>query len=113
MDKLAKYQAAIIDFLTEYESEFAANSNDSLREQLSIDKERNHYQLLSIGWQKSNFIYGAILHFDILDGKVWIQQNNTELFVADELIQRGVSREDIVLGFQPPAARKHTGFAVA
>ena len=33
--------------------------------------------------------------------------------VADELIERGVAQEDIVLGFQPPYARPYTGFATA
>ena len=113
MDKLKKYQNAIMDFLTEYQTKMASNPSSDIREQLSFDNERGHYQLLSIGWQKNNFIFAAILHFDIIEGKVWIQQNTTEIFVADELMIRGVSKEDIVLGFQLPAVRKHTGFALA
>ncbi len=113
MDKLKKYQQAVTGFLTDYEAKAAANPSEGIREQLSIDHERGHYQLLSIGWQKSHFVFAAVFHFDIIGDKIWIQQNNTEIFVADELIERGVSREDIVLGFQPPVVRKHTGFALA
>lgn len=114
MDKLELYQSAIISFLKEYAAETKSNSESDIQENLIIDKENNHFQLLSIGWQKNvKFIFAPIFHFDIIGEKVWIQQNNTELFVADELMERGVAKEDIVLGFQPPVARKHTGFAVS
>ncbi|MCB9263455.1 MAG: XisI protein [Lewinellaceae bacterium] len=51
--------------------------------------------------------------FDIIDGKAWVQANNTEEMVGDDLIRRGVLREDIILGFQPEYARKYSGFGVA
>lgn len=52
-------------------------------------------------------------HFDIVDEKIWIQQNNTEAMIADELVERGVPATDIVLGFVVPDARQFSGFAVA
>jgi hypothetical protein len=48
-----------------------------------------------------------------LYGKIWIQCNNTEREIVDELMEKGVERQDIVLGFIPPYARIHSGFAVA
>ena len=36
-----------------------------------------------------------------------------ELLAVIELIEAGVSRKDIVLGFDPPELRSHTEFAVA
>ena len=50
---------------------------------------------------------------DIINEKIWIQQNNTEAKIVDELLERGVLREDIVLGFQHPQTRAISGFAVA
>lgn len=113
MDKLVLYQGAIISFLKEYASIPNAVPTGDVKENLIIDTENNHFQLLSVGWQKNKFIFAPILHFDIVDGKVWIQQNNTEVFVADELMARGIAKDDIVLGFQAPIVRPHTGFAVA
>ncbi|MFN0033416.1 MAG: XisI protein [Saprospiraceae bacterium] len=112
MDKITKYQQILADYLREYASIPDANPS-GVEEKLIVDTQNNHFQLLSVGWQKSSFIFAATFHFDIIDGKIWIQQNNTERFVADELIERGVDRKDIVLGFQPSYARPHTGFAVA
>ncbi len=37
----------------------------------------------------------------------------TEMRVAYELVDRGIPKEDIVLGFQFPALRQYTDFAIA
>ncbi|MEQ8538230.1 MAG: element excision factor XisI family protein [Coleofasciculus sp. D1-CHI-01] len=49
----------------------------------------------------------------MINGKVWIQLNNTEAHLADELMKLGVNREDIVLGFHSPYMRQFTDFAVS
>lgn len=112
MDKIKKYEQAILSFLQEYAKEGLANA-ESIETQLIADAERHHYQLMRIGWLNKEFIHHCIFHFDIKNSKVWIQQNNTELQVADELMKLGVPASDIVLGFQPESVRPHTGFAVA
>ncbi|MHC5597432.1 MAG: element excision factor XisI family protein [Nostoc sp.] len=58
-------------------------------------------------------MYGTVLHLDIIDEKIWIQQDGTEVEIANELVESGVPREDIVLGFQLPSLRKYTDFAVS
>ncbi|BAZ86234.1 XisI protein [Dolichospermum compactum NIES-806] len=37
----------------------------------------------------------------------------TEVGIANELVELGVPKEDIVLGFQLPSVRKYTDFAVS
>jgi XisI protein len=112
MDKIIKYQDILEQFLEEEATIEYANQN--IERQVLADRKRNHFQLFSIGWDNDKFHHDIILHFDIqTTGKVWIQQNNTELQVADELITRGISRNDIVLGFRHPKIRPFTGFAVA
>ena len=53
------------------------------------------------------------MHFDIIDDKVWVQQNNTDWEVGDMLEERGVLKSDIVVGFLPPELRAYTKYAVA
>jgi hypothetical protein len=55
----------------------------------------------------------AVLHFDIKDGKIWLQHNATDTDVGQELIEMGVAKEDIVLGLHPPYKRPYTGYGVA
>jgi hypothetical protein len=50
---------------------------------------------------------------DIINGKIWIQRDGTEYGVARELVDAGVPKSQIVLGFRPPEIRPYTEFAVA
>jgi XisI protein len=69
--------------------------------------------LLRIGWRKDRYVRACPFHFDIKDGKVWIQQNRTDIEVGDELIARGIPKSDIVIGFLPVEMRSTSGYAVA
>lgn len=111
MEKINHYQRIITTLLEEYAA-IPPSYPTTLRDELIIDTQRNHFQLLTVGWEGDRFVHEAIFHLDIIDGKVWIQQNNSEAKLTDELIERGVLKSDIVLGFQHPAVRVHSGFAV-
>lgn len=111
MDKVKSYQNIIVTLLEEYAA-IPPSYPTMLRDELIIDTQRNHFQLLTVGWEDDQFVHEAIFHLDIIDGKVWIQQNNSEAKLTDELIERGVLKSDIVLGFQHPAMRAYSGFAV-
>jgi len=77
------------------------------------DRQHDHYQLNSVGWDENERIHSCLLHLDIKNEKIWIQYNGTEVSMAEKLMALGVSKEDIVLGFQLSYKRPHTGYAVA
>ncbi len=110
MDKLDQYRQSIRSLLTEYVKVPIANGE--IESQLVFDLEHDHYQVMSVGWDGYRRVHGCPLHLDIKEGKVWVQQNATELRVAHELVAMGIPKEDIILGFQAPYAREHTGFGV-
>jgi hypothetical protein len=58
-------------------------------------------------------VHGCLLHIDIIDDKIWIQQDGTEEGIALELLDAGIPYERIVLGFRHPDIRPYTDFAVA
>lgn len=113
MDKIKKYESAIINFLSSYAEEMYAQDPSGLETQVVIDQKNAHYLLLRVGWSGSRHFFYCPLHFDIKNGKVWINVNNTEEMVGDELVKRGVPKTDIVLAFHPEDLRQYTGFAVA
>lgn len=78
-----------------------------------FDTERNHYLLIKVGWINDRWVYGCLLHLDIINGKIYIQQNNTELDIASYLVDLGVPKHDIVIGFHSPFTRKLTEYAVS
>jgi XisI protein len=80
--------------------------------QTIFDTEADHYQLVYVGWHNEHREYGCIVHIDIKHEKIWIQQDSTEIGIANELIALGVPKEDIVLAFQSPYKRQFSGFAV-
>lgn len=112
MEKVKKYETAILSFLEEYAAGFD-RQQDGVETQVIADREGHHYQLFRVGWRGAHFIHNCLFHFDIKNGKVWIQQNETEVLVGDELVSRGIPKDDIVLGFQPKEVRLATGFGVA
>ena len=112
MDKIAKYQE-ILEAFCEKQVDKRKNAKDTVETQVIIDKTRNHFQVLAVGWRGKRFEFFALFHFDIKDGKVWVQQNATEQMIGDELVEMGIPKSDIVLGFLPAYGRKYTGFAEA
>lgn len=112
MDKVKNYEQIITGILNDYAG-IKKSLTPKVKAQIVIDRENHHYQLLSIGWHDNKFIYTVAFHFSIINGKIWIQQNNTDVMIADELMERGVPKSDIVLGFVPERVRGETGFAVA
>ncbi|MBD2612837.1 MAG: XisI protein [Nostoc sp. GBBB01] len=87
------------------------HSNDNTEVQLIFDTQRDHYQVIHLGWEELRRVYGCIIHVDIKDGKIWIQRDGTEMGIANELVTAGVPKQDIVLGFHAPYKRKFTEFA--
>ena len=112
MDKITRYQNIIVDYLTEFAN--FGQPRPNIEKQVIADREHNHFQYVTTGWQNpSQFVYIVGLHLDIKNGKVWVWQNNTEAFVGDDLIERGIPKSDIVLAFHAPQERQYTGFASA
>jgi hypothetical protein len=110
MDKLVTYRAYIQDIINEY-SQYKPAYGEVERE-VVFDSEHDHYQLLSVGWNKHERIHGTLLHIDIRNGKIWIQYDGTEEGIANRLVELGVPREGIVLAFHPPYKRPYTDFVV-
>ncbi|MDB9494658.1 XisI protein [Spirulina major CS-329] len=113
MDKLEQYRTAIQKLLTDYASQDYHASDPDIETQLLFDTERDHYQWMDIGWQELRRVYHSIIHLDIKDGKIWLQQNLTEFNPAEELVAMGIPREDIILGLHPPYKRPYTDYGVA
>ena len=78
-----------------------------------LDRRNDHYLLMAIGWDGYKRVHAPLLHLDILDGKIWIQHDGTEIGVANDLIAAGVPQSQIVLAFQHLSRRSLGDFAVA
>ena len=111
MDKIAKYRQIIRKSLTPYKDDRYVGSPE-LRNEIIFDSENDHYLVINIGWEGEKHVRNCLFHIDIKDGKVWIQEDNTDSDIADILVDEGISKSDIVLGFHSPAMRRMSSMSV-
>ena len=80
--------------------------------QTIFDLINHRYQIVHIGWLRKRYVHHCLMHLDVRDGKVWLLHNTTEHELTDELMEAGVPKTDIVLGFCPEELRSCTEFAI-
>ena len=114
MARVEEYSSHIKKLLSKYAKTIPSDTKTMQEYEMQIiaDEKHNHYQLLDVGWDGYQRIFNTMLHLDIKDGKIWVQQDNTEIGIANELVEIGVPKEDIVLAFYAPYRRQDTEFAV-
>ncbi|MBW4514131.1 MAG: XisI protein [Timaviella obliquedivisa GSE-PSE-MK23-08B] len=111
MDKLNYYRQCLRKFLTDYASHRLGEP--SMETQVVFDQEHDHYLLLRTGWEQKRRVHSCIFHFDIKEEKIWLQENNTDIDIGDELEEMGISRQEIVVGFHHPSLRQYSQYAVS
>lgn len=112
MDRL-KYQQVIRQVLTEYALFLESSPDKNYKVAMLFDDEHGQYAVRRLGsWDKRRFRYTDI-HISITNDKIWIEEDMTEEGIATALLEHGIPKRDIVLGFQPPYAREAMEFAVA
>src|SRR6266699_1500988 len=110
MDTLTHYHDIVRKVICEYAS--YTPSHGCVKTEAIIDPEKDHYEVMHVGWDGVRRVHGAVVHIDIHDGKVWIQYDGTSRPVAEELVEAGIPREDIVLAFHPAELRSLSGIGV-
>jgi hypothetical protein len=110
MDRLDHYRQIIRRLIEEYAS--FKPSHGEIKTEAIVDPEKDHYEVMHIGWDGQRRVHGSVVHIDIINGKVWVQYDGTSHPIAEEMVAAGIPREDIVLAFHPAELRIHTGYAV-
>jgi hypothetical protein len=114
MDKLDRYRDLIESKLGEVAALLKrAVRAKQLRDQVVFDRQRDNYLVVQEGRDGPRRIHSIVVHIEIINGKIVIQEDWTEHGLARELEEAGVPKSDIVLGFQPPDVRPLTGYAIA
>jgi uncharacterized iron-regulated membrane protein len=111
MDKLTHYREIVRKVINEYAS--YKPSHGRIETEAIVDPEKDHFEVMHVGWDGERRVHGSVIHIDIIDGKVWIQYDGTNWPVADALVEAGIPQQEIVLAFHPERLRQYTDFAVA
>lgn len=112
MDLLDQYRTVIMEKLKALTA--IQYPHADIKNKTVFDRQADRYLVMSEGWERNvRRIHGCLVDIEIIDGKIWIQRDGTEYGFANELIEAGIPKEMIVLGFKDPEARPYTGFAIA
>ena len=101
MEKIKKYQKAILQVLNDYAA-IKSPFMPSVENKVIADTKNHHYQLQRIGWHEDRHVHYTVFHFDLIDGKVWIQENRTDVRIREELVEAGIPTQDIFSGLKSP-----------
>jgi XisI protein len=86
-------------------------SYGNIERELIIDLERNQFQVMLIGWKGTTRYHSVLVHIAIRGSLIWLEEDNTELEIANRLVEHGIPKDRIVLGFHAPYKRAYSGFA--
>jgi hypothetical protein len=108
MERIEQFRRAVTQVIREY-----AQYKPSIGEievETVFDEENDHYEMLHIGWEGPKRVHGTVIHIDIRDGKIWIQFDGTSTGVAEDLVEAGVPRDQIILAWHTPKLRQHGSY---
>ena len=99
MDTIKSYQAVIKQVISEYAKLRPSHGNIHLEP--IFDDVNSRYALMQFGWDRERRVRGNLIYVSIKDGKVLIEYDGIEGGIPQDLIQRGIPKQDIVLAFLP------------
>jgi hypothetical protein len=109
MDKLETYCNILRELVIQHSQH--QPSHGQIESVPICDPVNHNYAVLDIGWDNTGRVHAMVFHLRIQQGKVWVEWDGTEPGITQELLDAGIPREDIVLGFYRPERRALTGFA--
>jgi len=111
MEKINRYLSIVKQVLSQH-AEYALSYGNVETFPLFDDSSAS-YLLLDVGWDQMGRVHSVPIHLRIKADRVWVERDHTDANIAGELLNAGIPKEDIVLGFYRPERRKVTDFAIA
>lgn len=114
MDKVTFYRKVIQDELQRFiDMGKDTRPSHNVEDQAIFDEKRDRYLVMVIGWSNRKRTYFPVFQIDIINSKIWVQQNMSDYDIVGKLELKGIPRADIVLAFHAPSVRKFTEYAEA
>ncbi len=88
-------------------------ANGDIQNEAVFDEAAGRYLVVSQGWMGKRRVHGCLLHVELVGDKIWVQRDGTEDGIANALVEAGIPKSRIVLGFWDAEARAAGEFAAA
>ncbi len=111
MDILIKQRQALTQTIQKHAQR--QPSHDDIHTVAICDPKIDNYLLIDLGWGKMGRIHDVAIHAQIIEEKIWIEIDGTENGITQQLLDLGIPKQQIVLGFLRPKRRALTEFAIA
>ena len=99
MDTTANYRDIVKQVIFLYAK--LRPSHGDIRLDPVFDEIHNRYALMQVGWDKGRRVRGNLIYVTLQDGKVYIEYDGMEHGITQDLIEKGIPQDDIVLAFLP------------
>ncbi|MEM9543820.1 MAG: XisI protein [Cyanobacteria bacterium P01_E01_bin.42] len=63
--------------------------------ELQAIADRDSFLLISFGWNSDRRVHSTIIHLRVTGGKFWVERDETEEGITQDLLDCGVPKEDI------------------
>ncbi len=79
-----------------------------------VDEENGQYLIYTDGWKDTWRDYACFFHVDVKEnGTIYLRHDGTDLEVANQLVEKGIPKDEIVLAFHAPYKRELSGFGIS
>jgi hypothetical protein len=113
MERVTFLQNKIHETLEDYLKDLRQPNNNGIEFIAVSDTNSNHFQIIAMGWEKYNRTFNLLFHLDIIGDKIWVQEDKMESSIAERLVEKGISKKEIVLAYFPDYHRVYTEYAVS
>jgi hypothetical protein len=77
VDKTERYRQIIQSYLTRFAS--IPNLEEGIQDRLLFDLQNDSYAVIAEGWDGEERVHFVVAHLEIINGKIWIQADNTDV----------------------------------
>jgi hypothetical protein len=97
MDTITSYREIVTQVISKYAK--LRPSHGNIRLDTVFDEMRDRYALMQVGWDRGKRVRGNLIYVIIENGKVIIEYDGMESGILQDLVNKGISEHDIILGF--------------
>jgi hypothetical protein len=110
--KVNRYKKMVRTMLEDIAQRFRRNSTWEIIE--AYDDKRGQYLLFTDGWKEDIRDYGCFMHIQVReDGLIYIRRDGTDLDIGQQILETGVQKKEMIIGFHSPMMQAWSEFATA
>lgn len=85
----------------------------NVKHHLIYNEDQTDFILARFGRHEYTYRHHVIFHFQFIDDKIWLHQNNNDVSIGEVLAEKGIPKADMVIGFISELERSAADYAVA